>query len=146
MNRSETGLLFSFVIVTTVTPRLPPGFTENYKERAAIFTGGSVGLSNRAGLPNPSRARNFAVSFIVIEEFHLVIRLRARDRSLFCGTEARSVEGNRQRRFGREHGFKISGADLGASHCEDSEGIPVHVRNSNIVGDHRPVVGDWKPA
>src|ERR1700685_1281291 len=92
------------------------------------------------GIRNPSRLRDRTRSFIVKEELHLVIGLRARHRPVFCRTEAWCIVSRCKRSLRRRDGFAECCSDISLRCRKNSKRIPRDVRHSNIVGDHRPIV------
>lgn len=101
MNETDYALLFSFLEVTAVTRR----YDATAKEKAArkVLAAFSYVIAGRGkksaptgllrfSVRDPAGTRHFPFFLIVVEEFHLVIGLRARHWMIVHRTEARLVE------------------------------------------------------
>src|SRR5271165_7385681 len=172
MNCEDNGLLFSFrgrrtpaakanrerkSLIAALKALRHPNQGEDrsissHKKRAA-----SAGLAARlpawtrstlltAGIGDPARTWDWAMSFIVVEELHFVIGLRIGHRLVIRRAEARRIIVERQRRLCGEHRLRVRRSGLRASYREHSEGIAVGVGHADVVGDHRSVVRDRQPA
>src|ERR1700685_1922594 len=97
------------------------------------------------GIRNPSRLRDRTRSFIVKEELHLVIGLRARHRPVFCRTEAWRVVRRCQWSLGGGDRFAERSSDISLRCRKNSKRIPRDVGDANIVCDHRSIVGNRQP-
>ncbi len=86
------------------------------------------------------------MTLVIVEKFHLVIGLCARHGMVVDGTESWSIVEKWQRRLGGEHGFVEGGANRSLCNRKNSKRTPVHVRDANVVSDHRTVVGVREPA
>src|SRR6266567_6351244 len=144
---SAGGFIVCDAISVDVTANSQPSFARPGRAKAPvpnINTAHTNLLGFRAR--DPTRTWNFTMTLVIVEKFHLVIGLCARHGMVVDGTESWSIVEKWQRRLGGEHGFVEGGANRSLCNRKNSKRTPVHVRDANVVSDHRTVVGVREPA
>src|SRR6478752_4119809 len=152
MNSSAVKLLFTFLDSTAVTAVKNCGARKNSDPSVAIYEDFVSDKKAAGELPaafpiikfllrlcvgDPAGARDLAMSFVVIEEFHLVIGMRVRYWMIVHGTEPGRIVRHGQRSLRGVHCFVQGRAGWSLRHGKDSKRTAIGIGNANVIGDHR---------
>src|SRR5581483_5856602 len=153
MSIGEPVLLFTFLDSTRVTDQETAcesgalrrkSFEEEPPSNVAWRLSSSGLFGFRSG--DPAGPGNFAMSLIIVEKFHWMIGMSVRYRTVIDGTESRSVVRNGQRIPRGVRRFVESRSAGRQRANENAVWIAVRIRDTDVIGNHGPVVRDGKPA